>query len=121
MNYTISYDYQANNHALVFAAIKLEDNGDDTFTVNIFVMDWEQGSGFSPDDERGYTWTVTSGQTLAVSPAVYMAVRGEYGTTHRTYQTAKKIYNKATVVMTEAEYQTLAVKDPNTIYYLTSN
>ena len=121
MDYVNAYDYEANNHALVFGAIKLEDNGDDTFTANIFVRDWVEGTGFSPDDERGYTWTVTTGQTLTVSPAVYMAVRGEYGTQHRTTQTAKKIYNKATVVMTEAEYQSLAVKDPNTIYYLTSN
>ena len=128
-------DYIVNNDTDIrIAAVKIEDNGNNTFTVTYFLTDDNWNSDYWDDDhrgetehyqfyvndERGYTWTVTEHQTLTVAPHLYTKICF----THKDNSNARYIHpfvSHKTAIMTEAEYQTLAVKDPNTIYYLTSN
>lgn len=71
-----------------FAAVKIEDNGDNTFTVTYFLTNdnwradyWDSDHNgqtdhyrFEYDNDRGYTWTVTEHQTLTVAPHLYTRI-----------------------------------------------
>lgn len=133
IDYSATWDGNLNKMVTYIAAAKIEDNGDNTFTVTYFLgsdtwdgSEWYDNRGYTDyyefyaDNDRGYTWTVTEHQTLTVTPHLYTQIRFEHGDNSNARYIHPLVSHKTTI-MTEAEYQSLSVKDPNTIYYLTSN
>lgn len=95
-DYNVDWMDDQQRHNAEVAAIKVEDNGNDTFTITYFMTNdnWKDGDG-DPDDhhwwtdehrgetndysfryngDRGYTWTVTEHQTITVAPHLYQGV-----------------------------------------------
>lgn len=88
IDYNNFWDGDVNSMVSPFAAVKVQDNGDSTFTITYFLSgnnwngeSWSEQRGetnyyqFEADGERGYTWTVTENQTLTVTPHLYTMVR----------------------------------------------
>ena len=87
-DYNVDWMDDQQRHNAEVAAVKVEDNGDDTFTITYFMTNdnwngdnWDNEHYGETDDynfrynaDRGYTWTVTEHQTITVTPHLYQAV-----------------------------------------------
>lgn len=118
-NYAWQDEANSGNGAYAVAAVRMIETTANTYLVEMFVSKSQDGyqDQYSTEfnQEKSYTWTEASGQTMDVQPTIY-----SYGIIAKQ---SRVFFDKPmkTVVMTQQEYEALSVKDNNTIYYTTSN
>ena len=74
-----------NKYETSVLALKIDDNGDDTYTVSFFMTNdnWNSEGWrtdhykFRGNSETGYTWSATEHQTITVAPHLYTNIRSE--------------------------------------------
>ena len=118
-NYAWQDEANSGNGAYAVAAVRMLETTANTYLVQMFVSTSADGyqDMYSTEfnSEKSYTWTSESGQTMELQPMIY-----QFGIIAKQ---SRVFFDKPikTVVMTQAEYEALSVKDNNTIYYTTSN